>query len=87
MLINVRLLIAGSCHVSLARVAALSRRRRCCFGPHARDQIYDIKYMREAEIKHGRTAMLACLGYVSPEIFPWMKVRMRALPLVTRGET
>jgi len=43
------------------------------FDPLGLAEIYDIKYMREAEIKHGRTAMLACLGYVSPEIFPWMK--------------
>ena len=35
--------------------------------------MYDIKWMREAEIKHGRVAMLACLGYVSPELFPWAR--------------
>ena len=30
----------------------------------------DIKWMREAEIKHGRVAMLATIGYTYPEM-PW----------------
>ena len=30
----------------------------------------DIKWMREAEIKHGRVAMLATIGYTYPEA-PW----------------
>merc|ERR1719198_521699 len=34
---------------------------------------FDIKWMREAELKHSRVAMLACLGYVSPELFPWAR--------------
>jgi hypothetical protein len=43
------------------------------FDPLGLAEMYDIKFMREAEIKHGRTSMLACLGFVSPEIFPWCK--------------
>ena len=33
-------------------------------------EIMDIKWMREAEIKHGRVAMLATIGYTYPEM-PW----------------
>ena len=43
------------------------------FDPVGFAEIMDIKWMREAEIKHGRVAMLACLGYVSPELFPWAR--------------
>ena len=43
------------------------------FDPFGFAEMYDIKWMREAEIKHGRVAMLACLGYVSPELFPWAR--------------
>jgi len=34
------------------------------FDPFAFAENFDIKWLREAEIKHGRTSMLACLGFV-----------------------
>jgi len=40
------------------------------FDPLGFAEIYDIKWMREAEIKHGRVAMLATIGYTYPEA-PW----------------
>lgn len=32
------------------------------FDPLGLSEVFDLKFMREAEIKHGRVAMLACLG-------------------------
>ena len=40
------------------------------FDPVGFAEIMDIKWMREAEIKHGRVAMLATIGYPYPEM-PW----------------
>ncbi|KAH8068968.1 chlorophyll A-B binding protein [Aureococcus anophagefferens] len=40
------------------------------FDPLGFAEIMDIKWMREAEIKHGRVAMLATIGYTYPEA-PW----------------
>ena len=40
------------------------------FDPVGIAEIMDIKWMREAEIKHGRVAMLATIGYTYPEA-PW----------------
>ena len=40
------------------------------FRPVGFAEIMDIKWMREAEIKHGRVAMLATIGYTYPEM-PW----------------
>ena len=40
------------------------------FDPVGFAEIMDIKWMREAEIKHGRVAMLATIGYTYPEM-PW----------------
>ena len=37
------------------------------FDPVGFAEIMDIKWMREAEIKHGRVAMLATIGYTYPE--------------------
>merc|ERR1719330_1401899 len=37
------------------------------FDPFAFAEFFDIKWLREAEIKHGRTSMLACLGFVLQE--------------------
>lgn len=37
------------------------------FDPLGLAENFDIKYLREAEIKHGRTAMLACLGFIVQE--------------------
>ncbi|PXF49735.1 Chlorophyll a-b binding protein 6, chloroplastic [Gracilariopsis chorda] len=45
------------------------------FDPLNLSQVFDLKFMQEAEIKHCRVAMLAVLGYVVPEffLFPWGK--------------
>merc|ERR1719506_2424350 len=40
------------------------------FDPLGFAEVMDIKWMREAEIKHGRVAMLATIGYTYPEA-PW----------------
>ena len=40
------------------------------FDPLGFAEIMDVKWMREAEIKHGRVAMLATIGYTYPEM-PW----------------
>ena len=40
------------------------------FDPLGFAEIMDVKWMREAEIKHGRVAMLATIGYTYPEA-PW----------------
>mmetsp|Transcript_30080 Transcript_30080/g.36734 ORF Transcript_30080/g.36734 Transcript_30080/m.36734 type:complete len:203 (+) Transcript_30080:203-811(+) len=37
------------------------------FDPLAFSDYFDIKWLREAEIKHGRTSMLAVLGFVSQQ--------------------
>jgi len=37
------------------------------FDPFAFSDFFDIKWLREAEIKHGRASMLACLGFVSQQ--------------------
>mmetsp|Transcript_18587 Transcript_18587/g.58473 ORF Transcript_18587/g.58473 Transcript_18587/m.58473 type:complete len:204 (+) Transcript_18587:46-657(+) len=37
------------------------------FDPLGFAEIFDIKYMREAELKHGRVAMMAIIGYIAPE--------------------
>jgi len=37
------------------------------FDPLGFSDEFDIKWLREAEIKHGRTSMLACLGFVSQQ--------------------
>jgi len=34
------------------------------FDPFAFSDFFEIKWLREAEIKHGRASMLACLGFV-----------------------
>merc|ERR1712216_942210 len=47
---------------------ATSARRRASTRSFA--EIMDIKWMREAEIKHGRVAILATIGYTYPEM-PW----------------
>jgi len=39
------------------------------FDPLGLAENFDIKWLREAEIKHGRTCMLACLGYVVQEFY------------------
>mmetsp|Transcript_4144 Transcript_4144/g.7571 ORF Transcript_4144/g.7571 Transcript_4144/m.7571 type:complete len:215 (-) Transcript_4144:58-702(-) len=40
------------------------------FDPLGFSDYYDPKFLREAEIKHGRICMLASLGWVYPELFP-----------------
>jgi len=37
------------------------------FDPFAFSDFFDIKWLREAEIKHGRSAMLATLGFVAQQ--------------------
>ena len=37
------------------------------FDPLGLSENFDIKWLREAELKHGRVCMLACLGYVVQE--------------------
>ena len=37
------------------------------FDPLGFSDNFDMKWLREAEIKHGRTSMLACLGFVMQE--------------------
>jgi len=37
------------------------------FDPLAFSDFFDIKWLREAEIKHGRASMLACLGFVTTQ--------------------
>lgn len=39
------------------------------FDPLGLSTTMDLRWMREAEIKHGRVAMLATLGYTLPELF------------------
>lgn len=39
------------------------------FDPLGLSTTMDIRWLREAEIKHGRVAMLATLGYTLPEVF------------------
>jgi len=39
----------------------------------------DLKYVREAEIVHGRVAMLAAAGFIFPEIFKFREYSSRAL--------
>eukprot|EP00308_Calcidiscus_leptoporus_P017474 CAMPEP_0119375402 /NCGR_PEP_ID=MMETSP1334-20130426/35586_1 /TAXON_ID=127549 /ORGANISM="Calcidiscus leptoporus, Strain RCC1130" /LENGTH=197 /DNA_ID=CAMNT_0007393703 /DNA_START=11 /DNA_END=604 /DNA_ORIENTATION=+ len=38
------------------------------FDPLSLSEAYDIKYLREAELKHGRICMLATLGYVAVDL-------------------
>ncbi|KAJ8599168.1 hypothetical protein CTAYLR_008557 [Chrysophaeum taylorii] len=38
------------------------------FDPFGFAEIFDIKFLREAEIKHGRVSMLAIAGFVAPEL-------------------
>jgi len=37
------------------------------FDPLGLSEYFDIKWLREAELKNGRSAMLACLGFVAQE--------------------
>jgi len=37
------------------------------FDPFAFAEFFDIKWLREAEIKHGRASMLACVGFIMQE--------------------
>ena len=37
------------------------------FDPFGFSDNFDMKWLREAEIKHGRASMLACLGFVSQQ--------------------
>jgi len=37
------------------------------FDPMGFSDLFDIKWLREAELKHGRASMLACLGFVAQE--------------------
>jgi len=39
------------------------------FDPLGFSDYYDIKFLREAELKHGRICMLAALGWVFPELW------------------
>lgn len=39
------------------------------FDPFGFAETFDIKFMREAELKHGRISMLACLGFVFQQFF------------------
>uniref|UniRef100_A0A7R9WNH4 Plastid light harvesting protein n=1 Tax=Craspedostauros australis TaxID=1486917 RepID=A0A7R9WNH4_9STRA len=41
------------------------------FDPLGFSDYFDMKWLREAEIKHGRSSMLACLGFVAQE---WMTI-------------
>ncbi|KAJ8907085.1 hypothetical protein NDN08_003567 [Rhodosorus marinus] len=43
------------------------------FDPLGLTNYFDVKWMQEAEIKHCRICMLACMGFLIPEIFtlPW----------------
>merc|ERR1711987_34273 len=38
------------------------------FDPFGLSNLFDINYLRAAELKHGRVAMLATLGLVTPEL-------------------
>ena len=40
------------------------------FDPFGFSSVFNVKWLREAEIKHGRVAMLATIGYTYPEM-PW----------------
>ena len=39
------------------------------FDPLGFSEVFDVKILREAELKHGRIAMLAVLGYLTQEVF------------------
>jgi len=39
------------------------------FDPLGLSDIFDIKWLREAELKHGRICMLAFVGFIFPDIF------------------
>ena len=39
------------------------------FDPLGLSENFDMKWLREAEIKHGRTCMLACFGFVFQEFW------------------
>jgi Chlorophyll A-B binding protein len=39
------------------------------FDPFGFAEYFDIKWMREAELKHGRASMLACLGFVMQQFW------------------
>lgn len=53
------------------------------FDPLGLAELFDIKFMREAEIKHGRVAMLATVGFVLPEF----GVRFPGAPADIYGHT
>lgn len=39
------------------------------FDPLGLAENFDLKFLREAELKHGRVAMLAIVGFIFPELF------------------
>jgi len=39
------------------------------FDPLGLTKVFDIRWMRESELKHGRIAMLACVGFLVQEAF------------------
>lgn len=39
------------------------------FDPLGFSTLFDIKFLREAELKHGRTAMLAAAGAIAQDLF------------------
>merc|ERR1719498_1821882 len=46
------------------------------FDPLGLSEIFDMRWLREAEIKHGRICMLAFVGYIFPDtthIYLWPK--------------
>ena len=39
------------------------------FDPLGFSEVFDLRVLREAELKHGRIAMLAALGYIVQEVY------------------
>ncbi len=55
------------------------------FDPLGFSEVFDVRVLREAELKHGRIAMLATLGYLVQEVytFPFFDKVEQILSFIT----